>query len=132
TRAASLAEHAQVLLRHRRLEEARHALERAIALDPEPALYRVLLAWVQAEEMGPPPERARGETTDRYCAQLAVFDREIAADPHFERARYFRGELLKRSGYLEEAIEDFRIAAKLNPRNIGAAREVRLYAMRQA
>jgi curved DNA-binding protein CbpA len=128
--AADLAESAQMLIRHRRFEEARRKLEKAIALDGQPAMYRVLLTWVEAEAMGPPPKLRPGETSDVYHAQLDALDREIGADPHFERARYFRAQLLKRSGYLEQAHSDFRIAAKLNRRNIGAAREVRIYEMR--
>jgi tetratricopeptide (TPR) repeat protein len=131
TEAAELAEAAQTLIRHGKLAEARAKLETAIALDAEPALYRVLLAWVQAEALGPPPALEAGKTSQRYRAQLDALDREIAADPRFERARYIRAQLLKRSGFVEEAMRDFRAAAKLNPRNIGATREVRIHEMRK-
>ena len=47
------------------------------------------------------------------------------------RAACYRGVLLKRSGRLERAIRDFRLAAQVNPKNIDAVREVRLYEMRK-
>jgi curved DNA-binding protein CbpA len=130
TEASELAERAEVLIRRRQFDVACLMLQRAIELDSEPTLYRVLLAWSQAEAVGAPLPDA-GATSSRYRVQLAALDRAIAQDPQFERARYYRGMLLKRSGYLEDAVQDFRAAARLNPRNIGAAREVRLFEMRR-
>jgi len=130
TEASELAERAEALLRRRQFDVASLLLERAIELDPEPALYPVLLAWAQAEAIaGPLP--TLGRTCSRYRVQIATLGRAIAKHPQFERARYYRGMLLKRSGYLDAAVRDFRAAAQLNPRNIGAAREVRLYELRQ-
>jgi len=51
-------------------------------------------------------------------------------EPQYERALFYRGMLLKRSGRSDRAIRDFKLAAELNPKNIDAVREVRLYAMR--
>jgi tetratricopeptide (TPR) repeat protein len=130
TEASELAERAEVLTRRRQFEVASLMLERAIDLDPEPALYPVLLAWAQAEAIAGPLPRT-GQTCSRYRVQIAILGRAIAQHPQFERARYYRGMLLKRSGYLDAAVRDFRAAAQLNPRNIGAAREVRLYELRQ-
>ena len=42
----------------------------------------------------------------------------------------WRGLLYKRLGMADMAMRDFRRTAELNPKNIDAAREVRLYTMR--
>ena len=55
----------------------------------------------------------------------------LAKEPRYERALFYRGTLLKRSGRLEKALHDFRLAAQINPRNVDATREVRLYEMRK-
>ena len=47
-----------------------------------------------------------------------------------ERARFYRGMILKLLGRMGEAIRDFREVAEANPRHTDAVREVRLYSMR--
>jgi len=55
----------------------------------------------------------------------------LRGDPQYERALFYRGTLLKRSGRLEKAIRDFKLAAEINPKNLDAVREVRLHDMRK-
>jgi tetratricopeptide (TPR) repeat protein len=47
-----------------------------------------------------------------------------------EKAYFWRGMLYRRLGKDDLAVRDFRQAMELNPRNIDAAREVRLHHMR--
>ena len=47
-----------------------------------------------------------------------------------EKAFYWRGMLYKRLGKIDQATKDFRRVVEMNPRNIDAAREVRLQHMR--
>jgi hypothetical protein len=60
-----------------------------------------------------------------------MLDRAIAISERCERAFFWRGMLKKRLGKAESAYNDFRRAVDLNPRNIDAAREVRLHQMRR-
>jgi tetratricopeptide (TPR) repeat protein len=55
----------------------------------------------------------------------------LAKEPEYERALFYRGVLLKRSGLADKALRDFRLAATLNPKNLDAVREVRLHEMRK-
>jgi hypothetical protein len=48
-----------------------------------------------------------------------------------ERAYFYRGMLHKRMDNATAAVKDFKQASELNPRNLDALREVRLYAMRK-
>jgi tetratricopeptide (TPR) repeat protein len=66
-----------------------------------------------------------------YQNELRILDDVLRKDRHLERALFYRAELLKRSGDYEQAIRDYRKAVRLNPRNIDAAREVRLHDLRQ-
>ena len=47
-----------------------------------------------------------------------------------EKAFFWRGMLYKRLGKMDLATKDFKRVVDLNPRNIDAAREVRLHHMR--
>jgi tetratricopeptide (TPR) repeat protein len=52
-------------------------------------------------------------------------------EPEYERALFYRGVLLKKAGRPDRAIRDFRLSAELNPKNLDAVREVRLFEMRR-
>jgi tetratricopeptide (TPR) repeat protein len=82
-----------------------------------------MLAWLIALK----PENQSPEKT-KECIQM--LDRAIAMSDKCEKGYYWRGALYKRLGRASHAIRDFRRAAELNPRNIDAAREVRLHQMR--
>jgi tetratricopeptide (TPR) repeat protein len=59
-----------------------------------------------------------------------MLDRAIALNKKSEQAHYWRGMLYKRLGKNDAALKDFRLVVEVNPRNIDAAREVRLHQMR--
>lgn len=104
---------------------------RATEADPGEPSYMTLLAWIQAQQRPIPPTLEDGKTSPIYDDLLAQLDAVIKKEPSYERALFYRAVLLKRSGRMEMAIKDFTRAASLNPKNIDAAREVRLYEMRK-
>jgi hypothetical protein len=84
-----------------------------------------MLAWLEAmkpENQGPKPTNER----------IVMLDAAIATNPRLERAYFYRGMLYKRLGNQHAAARDFREAAELNPRNLDALREVRLFEMRRS
>ena len=87
-----------------------------------------MLAWIQAHVVGAPPDDHSRKA--HYKRQIALLNEVIASDKNFAKALYYRGELLKRSGDEDRAYKDFRKVMSLDPRNIDAAREVRLYEVR--
>jgi hypothetical protein len=62
---------------------------------------------------------------------VADLDRLISRESKSDRAYFYRGSLRKRLDLLKEANADFARAADLNPNNVDAVREVRIYKMRQ-
>jgi len=77
--------------------------------------------------------RGLAEADDRrnLIVLRGSLDAVLLKEPRFERALFYRGSLLKRCGRYDRAIRDFRLAAEINPKNIDAVREVRLYDMRK-
>ncbi len=70
-------------------------------------------------------------TKDDLRGLVAQLDVIIKKDDRCERAFFCRGELKKRLELGTAAVADFARAAELNPRNVDAAREVRLHTMRR-
>jgi curved DNA-binding protein CbpA len=99
---------AEGLLKKNDATQAEVHLRRAVQLAPQNAEYQVLLVWLQAKPDSTP-----------------------ARDPKAERAYLYRGQLRKRLDLQKEAFADFSHAAELNPNNVDAMREVRIYKMRQ-
>ena len=60
----------------------------------------------------------------------AKLSEAIERSPKCERAIFYRGNLRKKLSDMKGAIADFRRAFELNPRNLDAQREVRLFEMR--
>jgi tetratricopeptide (TPR) repeat protein len=83
-----------------------------------------LLAWLESMK----PENQAIPATE---ARVAMLDKALKLNPNCERAHFYRGMLHKRLGNDKAAYKDFKDSADLNPRNIDAVREVRLYAMRK-
>ncbi|MCA9623293.1 MAG: DnaJ domain-containing protein [Myxococcales bacterium] len=125
----TLFERAEIAHRRRENAEAEKLLERVCELDRHHLMARALLAWLRADQL-PHPQLADGQVSPRYDAFIAELDVVVRQDASLERPRYWRGQLHKRAGRMREAIADFRAVVKLNPRNIGAERELRIFAMR--
>lgn len=113
---------AEALLKKNDAVQAEVHLRRAVHLAPQNADYQVLLVWMQAK-----PDA----TAARLRELVADLDRLLDRVPQSERAYFYRAQLRKRLDLTKEAFADFTRAVELNPKNVEAAREVRLYRMRQ-
>jgi curved DNA-binding protein CbpA len=114
---------AEVCFKRTDYVQAEEWCRKAVQADPTQPDYHAMIAWLTALK----PEYQSPEKTHE-CIQM--LDRAIAMSDKCERAYFWRGALYKRLGRGARAIRDFRLAAELNPRNIDAAREVRLHQMR--
>jgi curved DNA-binding protein CbpA len=114
---------AQVLLKKRNLTEAEDHAKKALDEDPSQADYLALYAWILAQK----PDRQNGP----YDDLVKLLDQAVAKEPANERARFYRAQLLKRAGRSSESIRDFRWILEHNPKNLDAAREIRLHEMRK-
>jgi tetratricopeptide (TPR) repeat protein len=128
-RAAKLFDEAERLVRTGKHRQAERVLERAVADDENPS-YLALLGWCQAEAMGLPPAPV-GQVNRQYDGPLRLLQKALRSDPDDARARYYFAQVLQRSGRHDAALVQFKIVTKLQPHNIGAAREVRIAEMRQ-
>jgi curved DNA-binding protein CbpA len=96
---------------------------RAYQADPEQADYVALYATLQLSKRQPD---APVDDLIRLC------DEAIDSHERCERAYFCRAMLRKRIGKVDAAMSDFRAAYEINPKNLDAAREVRLFEMRRA
>ena len=96
---------------------------RAYKADPEQSDYIALYVMLQLSKR---PSDAPVDDLVKLC------DRAIENSERCERAYFCRATLKKRMGRIESAMADFRSAYQFNPKNLDAAREVRLYEMRRS
>ena len=102
---------------------AEKLIERVYKADPKQSDYIAL--WV-ALQITKRPTDAPVDDLIKLC------DQAIQTTERCERAYFCRGTLKKRIGKVDSAMVDFRNAYELNPKNLDAAREVRLYEMRRS
>jgi tetratricopeptide (TPR) repeat protein len=121
--AATAFQKAEVCFRRNDLVQAETFCRTALADDPTQPDYLALFAWLVALK----PEN---QEPAKALESIHMLERAIGMSDRCERAYFWRGMLLKRLGKNDAAFKDFRRAVELNPRNIDAAREVRLYNMR--
>jgi tetratricopeptide (TPR) repeat protein len=121
--AATNFQKAEVCLRRNDLAQAESFCRKAIEDDATQPDYLAMLAWLIALK----PENQAPEQT---LQSILMLERAIGMSDRCEKAYHWRGMLFKRLGRTELAVKDFKHAVDLNPRNIDAAREVRLYNMR--
>ncbi len=114
---------ADICLKKNDTAQAEALARRAHQLDPQQADYLALLAWLESMR----PEAQAPEATDK---KIDMLNRAIALNPRCARAHFYRGMLHKRIGKDARAFEDFKSVIKLDPKNIDAQREVRLFEMR--
>jgi tetratricopeptide (TPR) repeat protein len=114
---------AEICLRKNDLAQAGELARHAVEMDPNQAEYIALLAWIESQK------DASAEATQ---ARIADLDRAIKINDRCERAYYYRAMLYKRHNRDGPAFKDFKKIAELNPKNIDAQREIRLYEMRGA
>lgn len=114
---------AEVFLKLRDYAQAEEHGRKAMELDPQQADYVALVGWVQ----GLKPENQNPDGTRR---SIELLSQAIKMQPQHEKAFYYRGMLYKRLEDPAAAFRDFKKAASINPNNVDAVREVRLYHMR--
>jgi Tfp pilus assembly protein PilF len=114
---------AEVFLKRNDLAQAESHCRLAWEGDPTQPDYLAMLAWLVASK----PENQAPEKT---MESIRMLDKAASMSGRCERAFYWRGLLYKRLHKPDLAARDFKRAVELNPRNIDAAREVRLHTMR--
>ncbi len=110
---------AQVLMRKQNFEEALVMVEQALSNCPEEGEYMATHAYIKMQ-------LGRDSTGD----MLSVFRRAIEKSPKSEKCHYYFAHALKKSGRTNEAKQHFKTVVEINPRNIEAARELRLFEIR--
>jgi len=127
--AAFEAQKAELFLKKNEFPAAETHAKMAALADPDQPSYTALLVWIQAQQRVVPPIED-GKMSPIFDDLIATLDQVLRKEPSFERALFYRAVLLQRSGQTDRAFKDFSRALELNPRNIDAAREVRLYKLR--
>jgi hypothetical protein len=102
--------------------EAERESRKLAESDPADSEALALLAWSAARGGDAPDDTLR--------MSLVSLDRAVHLDRACERALYLRGCLAKKLGKIEAAFRDFARVVHLNPQNVDALREVRLFEMR--
>jgi hypothetical protein len=116
---------AEVLMKKRDYATALQHAERAHESDPSNADYLAFLVWLRLLSAGNGPL-----TPDASQKLMEGIDRALKLNEHCERAYFVRANLYKRLGSNDKAYLDFKRAAEINPHNVDAMREVRLWRMR--
>lgn len=116
-------EAARINLKRGALSEASAFAQQACDGEPECLQFRALHAWLRVQ---------RGELQGEADAAevLAILTRALREQRHDLEIRLYRARVLSRLGRMEEAIRDFSVVASMDPRNLEAVREVRLYQAR--
>jgi DnaJ-domain-containing protein 1 len=114
---------ADLYLKARDWGQAEPLLRLAVELDSKQADYLAALTWVEAQK----PEGQSKDATQKLINALGT---AISLNEKCERAYLYRAALHKRLDNQRGAYKDFLTVTELNPRNIDAAREVRLFNMR--
>ena len=121
--AATNFQKAEVCLRRGDHAQAEALCQLALDADSTQSDYLAMMGWLLALK----PENQSPEQTTKSITMLTA---AIKLNARCEMAYFWRGMLLRRVGKAEAAMRDFKEAVDLNPRNIDAAREVRLHRMR--
>ena len=121
--AATNFQKAEVCLRRNDPVQAEVFCRKAVEDDATQPDYLAMLAWLLSL-------KREYQTPEKTVECIQQLERAITMNDRCEKAYFWRGMLFKKIGRNELAVRDFRRAAELNPRNIDAAREVRLYNMR--
>jgi curved DNA-binding protein CbpA len=122
-RAAGSYQKAEVLLKKRMLAAAELEANRALEDDPDQPDYRALYAWIQS---------SKPDSDSRLPDLLRLLNDSITRNPASEKNRYYRVQILKRLGKIDEAVADCRIIVEKNPHHVDALREIRLWEMRRS
>jgi tetratricopeptide (TPR) repeat protein len=121
--AASNFRKAEILLKKNDLAAAEKLARAAREADPDQADYIALHVSIIA--------LGRADPTADVSDLITELSAALLQDARNERAYFTRATLHRRAGRFDLAIADFRKVAEINPKNVDAVREVRLYEMRR-
>ncbi|MFO0677346.1 MAG: tetratricopeptide repeat protein [Polyangiaceae bacterium] len=119
----TLFKRAEACLARGNLDRALSLCQAAHEIQPDKPEYLALLGHLEFQ-------RPASESPHAAKTAMALLDRALRLDKHCEKAWFYRGHVQKKLGNADAAAESFRRAARLNPYNIDAMREVRLHEMR--
>ena len=123
---AALARPASATLPLRRVGLELYSVRTAMRKDPEGTFKAVgAMGYDDVELLG------SFKNFDRTRDLIVKMDEAVRMNGNCERAHFYRGMLHKRTENPKQALKDFKRAVELNPHNLDAAREIRLYGMRQ-
>lgn len=114
---------AEIYLKKRDFAAAEAAARRAMLADPDQGDYAALYVLVQVQ-------KREGQPDASYADLLKLLEDAVEKNPRCERAYLARALVWRNIGRSEAAIADFRKVVELNPKNLDAARELRVHAMR--
>jgi curved DNA-binding protein CbpA len=121
---ANLFEGAEICASRKEWARAEALCARYIEDHPNHGPSIALFAWAQAN-------KTENQSVEATKEQVKLLDRALTVDWEYERGYHWRALLYRRLKQENFAIKDFRAAASLNPHNIEAAREVRIFDMRK-
>jgi curved DNA-binding protein CbpA len=122
-RAAGSFQKAEVLLKKRMLAAAELEANRALEDDPDQPDYLALYAWIQS---------SKPDSEARLPELLKMLTDAVTRNPASEKNRYYRVQIYKRLGKIDEAVADCRQIVDKNPHHVDALREIRLWEMRRS
>jgi curved DNA-binding protein CbpA len=114
-----------VLVKRRRYDEALRICDAAMNVVRKEADYPAMKAWILLLRDGVDDEQVAGEIRNLLRTTFRINADHVHG--HFVRAHF-----LKRRGDHDKALKHFKKVAKLDPKNLEAAREVRVGTMRQS
>ena len=105
------------------LDRAERMAKRAHKAAPEKAAPLALLAWVAAQQPA-------NQGAEAIKARIAMLDKAITLDETCEEAFWYRSQLHKRVENHPAAMRDLQWLTTINPHDVEAMRELRIYEMR--
>ena len=114
-----------ILVKRKRYDDALKICDAAMAVVRKEADYPAMKAWILMLRDGVDDD----EVVDEIRGLLRT---TFAINPDHVHGHYVRAHFLKRRGQHDKALKHFKKVAKLDPKNLEAAREVRVGTMRQS
>lgn len=114
-----------VLVKRRRYDEALAICDSAMQVVRKEPDYPAMKAWILLLSRGVDDEEIANEVRD-------LLRKTFSLNPDHVHGHFVRAHFLKRRGDHDKALKHFRKVAKLDPKNLEAAREVRVGEMRKS
>ncbi len=114
-----------VLVKRRRYDEAAKICDAAMTVVRKEADYPAMKAWILLLRDGVEKEETAVQIRELLRTTFSI-------NPDHVHGHFVRAHFLKRQGEHDKALKHFKKVARLDPRNLEAAREVRIGTMRQS